>query len=422
MNITQNTIKNRTVFCHDNLDIMRGINSDSIDLIYLDPPFNKKRSFTAPIGSTAEGATFKDIFGKEDIKNEWLGLVAEQYPVLAKYIANIELIGHRSNKYYLCYMAVRLIECKRILKDTGSIYYHCDTTMSHYIKLMMDCIFGEDNFRNEIVWCYEGGGNAKRHYKKKHDTILFYSMGAGTYFNWQDVSAPYESIPLTAFWRKNTRAEALKKAKERMDKGMVRYDWWIDIPSYATATRRKERTGFPTQKPPELLERIIKASSNEGDVVLDPFCGCATTCVVAEKLKRQWIGIDVSKKAYDLVISRLGDEIEDKGTLLYEKKVITRKDIPKRTDINLRKLSGRYKKDVKRELYGKQEGRCNGCEILFEYRHLEIDHHIPVDKGGDDDISNLQLLCANCNRIKGNRTMEYLKAKLKTLGYHGRTD
>ena len=419
MNITQETIKNRTIFCHDNLDIMRGINSNSIDLIYLDPPFNKKKSFTAPIGSTAEGATFKDIFGKEDIKNEWLGLIAEQYPVLAKYIANIELIGHKSNKYYLCYMAVRLIESKRVLKDTGSIYYHCDPTMGHYIKLMLDCIFGEKNFINEIIWGYFGPSSPKmRQFNRKHDTLLWYSKGSSWVFNSDDIRVPYREKNQTLRKAMSTTGEFTEaEAQQYREKGTIPETHWTDI---AIAARsKKERVGYPTQKPIKLLKRIIKASSNEGDVVLDPFCGCATTCIAAEKLKRQWIGIDVSRKAYELVIERLGREIEDKGTLLYEKRVIPRKDIPKRTDISLKKLSGRHKTDVKRELYGKQEGRCNGCGTLFEYRHLEIDHRIPIDKGGSDDTSNLQLLCGSCNRIKGNRTMEYLKAKLKSLGYHG---
>ena len=120
---------------------MRGINSNSIDLIYLDPPFNKNKQFTAPVGSKAEGASFNDIFKKEDVKGEWLGLIAEEKPELASYINGISKVGYRYNKYYLIYMAVRLLEMHRILKDTGSLYLHCDQTMSHYLKILMDCIF-----------------------------------------------------------------------------------------------------------------------------------------------------------------------------------------------------------------------------------------------------------------------------------------
>ena len=173
----QKTLRNRTIFCRDNLEILRGIDSETIDLIYLDPPFNKKKEFTAPIGSSAEGAVFHDYFREEDIKEEWLGLIADQYPNLYQYIHGIGNIAHKSNKYYLCYMAIRLIELHRILKDTGSLYLHCDTTMSHYLKLLLDCIFGDGNFRNEIIWCYKSGGASPKYFSRKHDTIFFYSKG-----------------------------------------------------------------------------------------------------------------------------------------------------------------------------------------------------------------------------------------------------
>ena len=139
----QSTLKNRTLFCRDNLEILRGIDTKSVDLIYLDPPFNKKKVFTAPVGTSAEGASFQDIFKESDIKEEWLGLIAESYPTLYDYINGIGHIGHKSNKYYLCYMAIRLIELHRVLKDTGSLYLHCDSTMGAYLKLLLDSIFGE---------------------------------------------------------------------------------------------------------------------------------------------------------------------------------------------------------------------------------------------------------------------------------------
>ena len=168
-------VKNRTIFCKDNLEILRGFNSNSIDLIYLDPPFNKKKYFIAPVGSAAEGADFHDYFRKGDVKEEWLGLIADQYPSLHNYIQGIGDIGHISNKYYLCYMAVRIIEMRRVLKDTGSLYPHCDPLMSHYLKLLLDCIFGEGNFRNEVVWHYTGGGRSKSYFSRKHDIIFLFS-------------------------------------------------------------------------------------------------------------------------------------------------------------------------------------------------------------------------------------------------------
>ena len=155
----QATLKNRTIFCKDNLDILQNIDSQTIDLVYLDPPFNKKKVFTAPIGSSAEGASFKDYFREEDVKDEWLQTLKEDHIELYNFLNGIKnIISNKHYLYnycYLAYMAIRLIEMYRILKDTGSFYFHCDPTMSHYIKLLMDIIFGEKNFRNEIVWHYD---------------------------------------------------------------------------------------------------------------------------------------------------------------------------------------------------------------------------------------------------------------------------
>ncbi|MCY4302291.1 MAG: DNA methyltransferase, partial [Aestuariivita sp.] len=152
--MTECNVPNRTIFCDDNLDVLREINSGCIDLIYLDPPFNKNKRFTAPIGSSAEGAEFDDIFREEDVKDEWLVTIKEDQPELYHYLNGIQGVGNSYNFAYLAYMAIRLLECHRLLKETGSIYFHCDPTMSHYLKTLMDCVFGEGNFRNEIVWCY----------------------------------------------------------------------------------------------------------------------------------------------------------------------------------------------------------------------------------------------------------------------------
>ena len=158
----ERNIQNRTIFCHDNLEILQGINSSCVDLIYLDPPFNTNKKFSAPIGSSAEGADFPDIFREKDVKDEWLQSIKEDYDGLYQFLDGVKnlsnIVSDRKNKHYLynycylAYMAIRLIECHRILKDTGSIYLHCDPTMSHYLKILLDIIFGEKNFRNEIVW------------------------------------------------------------------------------------------------------------------------------------------------------------------------------------------------------------------------------------------------------------------------------
>ena len=287
----------RTIFCRDNIDVLRGINTGCIDLIYLDPPFNKKKVFTAPLGSSAEGAAFSDIFKAKDIKDEWVKSIEYENPELHACLAGVKTFSNQYNYCYLVYMAIRLIECHRILKDDGSLYLHCDPTMSHYLKIVMDCVFGEKNFRNEIIWHYATGGASRHFYAKKHDVLLFYSKQQGYRFN-PEAARMHRTPEVLRRLRSGspnaTRAESETK---------LPVDVFDDI--QALNAMAKERIGYPTQKPLALLERIIKISSNAGDVVLDPFCGCATTCVAAEKLGRQWLGVDVSHRAYELVNQRL---------------------------------------------------------------------------------------------------------------------
>ena len=222
----QETLKPRTIFGRDNLEVLRGLNDRSVDLIYLDPPFNKKKVFTAPIESASEGASFDDIFRKAHVKEEWLGLIADKNPTLYAYIQGITEIGHKSNKYYLCYMAVRLMELQRVLKSTGSLYLHCDTTMSHYLKLLLDCIFGEDNFRNEIIWHYKGTGNQKTKFPAKHDAILYYSASSKAHHNIIYVKAKKESG-----WT--------GKDQKKCD------SVWTDIGTVFQSQERAQATGYP---------------------------------------------------------------------------------------------------------------------------------------------------------------------------------
>ena len=243
-------------------------------------------------------------------------------------------------------MAIRLIECHRVLKETGGLYLHCDPTMSHYLKIALDCIFGESNFRNEIVWCYSQGGRPNYDFPHKHDIIFRYSKTRKYLFNADDIKIRYELISPKSgnsftkidnkgrFYKEVYGEGKKKKYRYYQDEGKTPYDWWTDVPQItgrAARSNNTERTGYPTQKPIALLERIIKASSNEGDIVLDPFCGCATTCVAAEKLERKWIGIDKSKKAHDLVILRLKKEVPT--DLFHPKEPNFKIDPPKRTDI-----------------------------------------------------------------------------------------
>ena len=387
--MTECNVPNRTIFCDDNLDVLQGINSECIDLIYLDPPFNKNKEFTAPIGTSAEGAGFKDIFRKEDMKEEWLATIKQDLPELYGFLDGIKGVGKPYNFAYAAYMSIRLIECHRILKNTGSIYLHCDPTMCHHLKLVMDAIFLEKNYRTQIAWkratsSQKGSQHRSKKWGNNTDIILYYAKSNEAQLNpyrkltenerilkfknidehgnrYYDDSAHIWRTPnmgvrqnLCYEWKgyKNPHPAGWRLSRERLEeeykKGNIvilpsgklqRRKYESDYPGYTFGNfwddinfvQGEESVGYPTQKPVALLERIVKASSNENDVVLDPFCGCATACVVAERLGRQWIGVDISVRAYELVKERLTKEsvtIWQPNTQIH---MFT--DPPKRTDI-----------------------------------------------------------------------------------------
>ena len=309
----------KTIWTGDNLDILRGLNSETVDLIYLDPPFNSNRHYAAPVGSKAAGAAFKDTWTLSDLDVAWTGLIDDEQPAVANLLHAASLTHGKGMQSYLTMMAVRLLEMRRVLKGTGSIYLHCDPTASHYLKLLMDAVFGPGRFQNEIVWYYSGGGASTQRFARKHDTLLFYTMAAqGWTFNVDDVRVPYK-------WTAGQRGADGPERSYR--KGKLPDDV---IEMQGVMPWAKERVGYPTQKPLALLERIIAASSNPGDIVLDPFCGCATACVAADKLGRRWVGIDISPKAVELVNMRLQQAM---GSLFHHRYVTARTDIPRRTDI-----------------------------------------------------------------------------------------
>lgn len=380
------------------------MNSESVDLIYADPPFNSKKNYAAPIGTRAAGAAFTDTWSLDDVKKEWVEDLQSDNTATWSAITAAGYIHGESSQAYLTYMAIRLLEMRRILRLTGSIYLHCDPTMSHYLKTLMDAIFGSRNFRNEITWCYKSGGVSKRWFARKHDVILFYC---------RDVKLSRFNVLKEKSYGQTGGGHG--KVKHHRDKKgaysvvSVR-DWWTIS---MLATTHGERTGYPTQKPLKLLYRVIRASSNEQEMVFDPFCGCATTCVAAEALGRQWTGVDIEEKARDLVEERLRKEVYKQGFLEGTQRLDEMPPVyhfrrpPKRTDAD----APRRSPNIKHVLYGQQAGRCNapcgtdGKGREFPMDIFEIDHIRPRSKGGSDTDENLQLLCPTCNRRKGSKAM-----------------
>ena len=421
------TWKNKLYIC-DNLKVLNGLNSESADLVYLDPPFNSKRLYNAPIGSRAEGSQFKDTWNLSDVNEQLLDIMSNNFPELVDYIDIIDRVSDIHMKSYITYMAQRVIQLHRILKPTGSIYYHCDPTAGHFVKLMLDCVFGKENFRNNIIWTYNTGGISKKWYAKKHDDIYFYTKNNNNYFFDLPMVESRDENRFNLTDEDGRRFYIKAGNKYYLDKGVALKDVWDIFPIRNTS---KERTGYPTQKPLALLERIIKASCPEGGIVLDPFCGCATTCVASQRLKRKWIGIDIEDKAVDLLIERLEQDGNLRDTdipqldLKYKevgKDFIVlncEKDaskLPHRTDVESKNLDEpKTKLEIKKFLYQKQNHKCNGCGCEFPIDLFDIDHIVPKTCGGGDYIENYQLLCRTCNTTKGARPMAFLLQRIDLI-------
>jgi len=303
----------------DNLDVMRQhLPDESVDLVYLDPPFNSGRNYNAIFkaggkAGTAQIKAFTDTWTWDKAAAVALDNILKAGGALAHAMeAFSALLGQGSTLAYLSMMAPRLQEIRRVMKDTASVYLHCDPSASHYLKILMDAIFGKKNFRNEVVWCYDTAGRTKRQWNQKHDLLLFYSRSKKWGFNETRV----ERRNRTEGWERwyphqddDGRYYQFdgKGYKYYADAGKLANDWWDDLPALH-AHRNPERLGYPTQKPLVLLDRIIKASSNPGDVVLDPFCGCGTAVDAAQGLDRKWIGIDITHLAIGVMRKRLNDK------------------------------------------------------------------------------------------------------------------
>jgi len=366
-----------TLYYGDNLDILRRhLKDETVDLVYLDPPFNSAQNYNAFFqekdGSAAASQirAFEDTWSwNQESQRVYEELILQPGKVSEVMQAFKTFLGTNDMMAYLAMMCPRLVELRRVLKSTGSLYLHCDPTASHYLKLLCDAIMGKDNFRAEIIWkrssAHNDAGQGRRQLGRIHDIILLYTKGAEWTWNWLytpydeeytdgfykhiepktgrryrlgDITAPggadpakrnphYEFLGVTRYWRySKERMQELHKQgriiqskpgavpayKRYLDEmqGVPLQDLWYDIPPIPA--QAKERLGYPTQKPVALLERIIQSSSNAGDTVLDPFCGCGTTIDAAEKLGRKWLGIDVTQLATSLIKSRLRDTYGNK--------------------------------------------------------------------------------------------------------------
>ena len=320
----------------DNLEVLRRyIKDESVDLCYIDPPFNSKRNYNQiynNIGSEdkAQAQAFVDtwewddhaIHGIEEIYNNYHGLFTQQCIDLIIGLRNV--LGKGSLLAYLVSMSLRITEIHRVLKPTGSFYLHCDPNASHYLKLILDAVFCSQggDFQNEIIWCYSIGGKSKKRFARKHDVILFYTKINKDMHIFNHNGAciarkpnSHMKVEIDEDGRKYQSKKDKKTGKVYkyyLDEGKIAEDYWTDI---ETLNREeKERLGYPTQKPEALLERIIKASSNENDIILDAYCGCGTTVAVSQRLERQWIGIDITYQSISLILKRLEDSF-GKGVL-----------------------------------------------------------------------------------------------------------
>ena len=480
---------NRTFAVMDNLPFLERLPDESVDLISIDPPFGKMESFRRPAKppitrdekaeerdlflahglSLADeqqqkrlmvegGSLVDDIFtwdndvsGNHSHKAFYDRIAVAEDGSMARRVHRVieatrETAGD-NQAAYICFMAVRLVHCYRVLKPTGSIYVHCDYKSDSRLRMLLDAIFGADNFRNEIAWCYTGPANTPRWFPRKHDTILFYAKSGESVFH--RVRIPHRSgihNDGTVFGNLDSSDEGAKAMRAREKQGKPIEDWWADIGA-GNHISKFEQTGYSTQKPLALARRIIEASSNPGDLVVDMFAGCATTLVAAEVTGRRWLGCDWAYRAWTMNKRRFVSIPDEHGSPMR---------LAGTTDVTLRALglegaqipflesvtigppdldglpsysiegvelavasaprrdptwTGLYSKDEAKEIMLDEFGPvCWGCawEPTLpngqpDMSYLHVDHSLARHHGGDDELANLGLLCPRCNQRKGSR-------------------
>jgi len=492
------------------------MNSESVDLIATDPPFNKGRDFHATPDSLAKGARFQDRWTwKKDVHPEWVDQLRNDHPKLIEAIDSARHAHSEGMGAYICFMSVRLLEMRRVLKQEGSIYLHCDQTASHYLKAVMDAIFGFKNFVNHIIWRRAIAHNDAERFGNITDHILLYSRNSERMFwNGRSAQTPkseteieraypridtngnrYRSQDLTGAgatgaesiepWKNydiaskgrhwappktggyadyierkhipeyksitgvHARLNALDKAGliihpqhgfwpglkryAEADQGVPPQNLILDPVGFTNFNKGKEATGYATQKPIALYELLLRSSSKEGDIVLDPFAGCATTCVAAEGLGRQWVGIDIWDRAHETVVHRLRNLTGVLADVHYSKVPPDRTDFGETaasflTTISIRlepkepwqKLTRDQITDELCEAQKTSDGKvlCAGCGRDLEKEFMQLDHIQPRSEGGVNDISNRILLCSPCNNRKSDQlTIKGLWKKNKKEGW-----
>ena len=464
--------RNRTLYHGDNLEFLRGMNSETVDLVATDPPFNKGRDFHATPDSLAEGAKFHDRWSWEkDIEGEWIDQTKTDWPAVQEVIDAANHTWGEDMGAFLCYMGVRLMEMHRVLKPTGSLWLHCDDTAGAYLTMLLDAIFGRRQRRGVITWERTvGGGNDSKKFGRISDTLLYYAKQDGQH-TWNKQHGPLSKLAASKYrfddedgrgkyrlsdvgWPKATggyeydlgmgekmpsggyrmiretaeqwladgtlvvRPDRVPERKRYLSdsKGVPLGNVWRGDDITVLNSQDDERMGYPTQKPVALYKRIIRASSNPGDLVLDPFCGCATTLIAAEQEERQWVGMDLWDEALGVVQER----VEKECTNLFGGVITYAETPPLRTDdgaIAAPPLKTKRKGVVRQPepgpvlprdamvalLLEQQEGKCAGCDRGYDDPRIwEIDHRIPRSEGGVNHHSNRCLLCPPCNRIKSN--------------------